>query len=315
MVPLRAPDVAQIVVARAEIAQHAIAVDRREPGLGEARAVHRHGQHGKSVEGGDADAVQDRQRDEPGQGERGPAAGALAHGRGEIGKLRRDQDETVERRAVRASREAQREAAARGEAQKGPRLSRRARAERFHEVHHVVVELADIVDVAAAPRAVMAAHGERIDGGAARRDGLGDEVHVRRGAGRAMDQDDDPFGIARIGAIGERGAVARRVVPFRRQAGEVQAGERLRHACHRGRGLRRAEGDHGGQRGGGGEDDQHEQGCRGSHCAATAMRRRKMLVTCTRIARYWMANSTQGAATGTVPRNQAQARGLMVRPT
>jgi hypothetical protein len=79
----------------------------------------------------------------------------------------------------------------------------------FHEIGDVVVELADIIDVAAATGPVMATHAERIDRCAARIQRLRHRMHADGISRRAVDKHD---GLARrrcgIGAERELRAVA-----------------------------------------------------------------------------------------------------------
>ena len=134
-----------------------------------------------------------------------------------------------------------------------------SRPETFDEVGQIVVELADIGDVAVGgAAAAMAAQADRVDGGAGRLQRLGKLEHRDVGAGRAVHQHDGTIRPAGIEAIVERCAVARLEGLRLGQLGEVplrDTGNRVAGGQHRRCGGC-VEGDDGGE---GADDDQQEQ--------------------------------------------------------
>jgi hypothetical protein len=133
------------------------------------------------------------------------------------------------------------------------------RLDQRHEVGHVVIHLADIVDVAAPPALAMAAHVHRIDGGAVGDQRLRQRVHVGALAARAMDEDDDAFAPARPGAIGERAAVARGEALERRQTALIDAAHIVIDRCQGRRRRGGAESQHAAERQNGHGDNRRDQ--------------------------------------------------------
>ena len=204
----------------------------------------------QALEPRQADAVEQRQRDDARHRHAGPAAGVRLVGGRVLRDVGRDREIVVEQAgllppAMRSTKPPPEEKPAERAMHAGL-----VEAEAFDEVGQVVVELAEIGDVAVGgAAAAMAAQADRVDGGAGRLQRLGELEHRDVGARRAVHQHDRAVGPAGIEAVVEGRAVARLEGLQLGQLGEVplrDAGDRIAGGQHRRRG-RRVEGDDGGE--------------------------------------------------------------------
>ena len=139
-----------------EIAHQAVAVGRDQILLGIRR--HRKGEHRQRLAAGDADAAQRHQADDARDVGVGPAAGIRPRGRRVIAEIGRQQHGAIKQVLDRRARHPQRKAAAGGVADQGQRGVRRGLAHDRDEIGKVVLELAEIADVAARARIAVAAN-------------------------------------------------------------------------------------------------------------------------------------------------------------
>ncbi len=146
----------------------------------------------------------------------------------------------------------------RGKTDQGAVDSGFVEAPAFDQVGEVVVELAEIGDVAIGrAAAAMAAQADRIDGGACRLQRLGELQHLHAGAGGARHQHDCMVGPAGIEAVIEGCAIARLEALQPRQLGKVPLGNPRYGIAGREdrRDRRRVEGDDGSEGAGHGHDE------------------------------------------------------------
>ena len=143
-----------------EIAPQTFGVGRHQNLFGVRR--HRERNHRQSVAAVDPDAPQHRQRDNPWQIRTGPAAGVWPVGRGIVAEIGREQHGARKQVLDRRCGNPQGETATGGVTDQGQRRLGAGLANHRNEISEIVLELADIADIAARTRRAMAAntHGE-----------------------------------------------------------------------------------------------------------------------------------------------------------
>ena len=119
------------------------------------------------------------------------------------------------------------------------------RPQHRHEIGEVVLELADMIDIAAAAEMAVAAQNRHVNRRAGIAQGFGKRMQAGAVVGRAVDQHHRFRAAALINPIAEFCAVARRISFHRRQIAEIDVGERLADRGQRRRRHRRVEGQHG----------------------------------------------------------------------